>query len=113
MVKKLAWNVRNNDMNGVLESVAPGDPTVTRDIKRLMPQCDFTTCFVSQKPTINHLSDTNAEVEFPVFVSVRESPYGKGNGKVDVKLDLVKMGGEWKIKDYSFRTPNSSKYSRW
>ena len=113
LVKNLAWNVRNNNMEGVLQHVAPGDPTVKRDIERLMPQCDFTTCFVSQSPVFQHLGENSASIEFPVLVSVRDSPYGKGNGKVDIRLDLVKIDSEWKIKDYAFRTPNSSKYGRW
>ncbi len=112
LVKELAWNVRNNNMQGVLDRVAPGNPEVTSDIEWLMPQCEFTTCFVSQRPVFSHLSETSAIVEFPVLVSVRESPEGKGNGKVDIKLDLIKIGGQWKIKNYEYRPPNSSRYRR-
>lgn len=112
LVQKLADNVRDNDMEGILDSIVPEAKQTRTSVERLMPSCDFTTCAANRKPEFDVIDESSMTIYFPVFVRVNESPYGPGQSPVDIKLDLVKRNGKWMIEDYGFKLPTESDYHR-
>jgi len=110
LIYKLARNVKENDVQAILDSLAPENTEVRGQVNQLMPACEFRICRVTQRPTVMYIRKSDAEIQFPVFAQVHQSPYGAGTSKVDVKLQLEKREGRWLIKDYGYRLPGEEEY---
>ncbi len=111
VVHELARDVRNNDMQAILNRIPEDKKNVRRDVEFLMPKCEFTACRAS-KPTILGLTDRQAELDVPVMVSAKYSTEGTGTAPVRVFLKLEKRGGEWKIIDYGYKLKGQSEFRR-
>ena len=112
LTHQLARDVRNNDMQAILQKIPASQRETREAIKRLMPYCEFTLCRVTQAPKFRVLTKTEAEVEFPVWVSAKDSRHGSGSSKVEIKLVLEKKGNRWMVMDYGYRLPGQSEYRR-
>ena len=110
LVRGLAKDCRDNNVDGILNAIIGEGSETRKQVENLMPQCEFTLCTVSQRPQFDYLRESEARIQVPVFVQVRESPYGPGSSKVEIQLDLVKRNGQWKIKDYGWKLPGEADY---